>query len=418
MKILSILSFLMVVAFANAQINYTINFNSASLPTDWTFQGNFEIQNAEIYPKCQENAFVGTFFEPDQNFWVKTGNFNSNGEDISIWLTYGIKDLYHSLGINSSFHKPQVFLEYTASNDENWTQYSEISLQDVGQSANCLTYNVTIPSANISGLESLKFRFVYKSPQQQPGSIYLLYWSLDSLQIVQETSASCTQNLGGGTEPSFVSLKINGTAFDHTTYAEPTEYYHSYPQANNTTATLTTGQTYNFYTFTSSEAVIGFWLDYNHNSLFEANEWVELVNNMNSQNTTPITIPNSAMLGTTKMRIRSRAYGSSINANDACTNFGSGETRDYLVTITNDNLSVADLTKNSISIYPNPVSNLLHIVTDTPVDIEIVSLDGRKQLSKRNTNVINLETLSSGIYLAKIETDKGLPQKIIKIVKQ
>src|SRR5688572_20519684 len=77
------------------------------------------------------------------------------------------------------------------------------------------------------------------------------------------------------------------------------------------------------------------WIDFNQNGSFEATEWTQIATTSTAGTAVvvPITIPNTAVLGQTGMRIRSRASGNANAATDACTTFGSGETEDYIVTI-------------------------------------------------------------------------------------
>ena len=82
-------------------------------------------------------------------------------------------------------------------------------------------------------------------------------------------------------------------------------------------------------------------------------------------------------------------------------------------------LSVEDiLLKNSIYIYPNPVNSELHIKTDN-IKVEEVILynilgEPIKKIKLEN-NTIDTSIISTGIYLLKIKTDKGIiTKKIIK----
>src|SRR5690606_17154828 len=75
--------------------------------------------------------------------------------------------------------------------------------------------------------------------------------------------------------------------------------------------------------------------------------------------------------------------------------------------------------KDFISIYPNPVTEILNIQTTRNVELQevkIYNLQGRELLSvKQNFETINTEDLSSGIYLLLIKTNEGiLNQRIIK----
>lgn len=114
-------------------------------------------------------------------------------------------------------------------------------------------------------------------------------------------------------------------------------------------ATTTAGQTYTITT------VLGYmygehthaWIDYNKNGVFDSSEYTDLgTNNGNDTISYAITIPVTAIPGTTRMRVRN-IYGNSLGASDACftptfmprsaslimPSGTSGESEDYLVTI-------------------------------------------------------------------------------------
>lgn len=80
--------------------------------------------------------------------------------------------------------------------------------------------------------------------------------------------------------------------------------------------------------------VIGVWIDYNHNNIFDATEFTHLgtsglgIYSISGN----ITIPMTAVVGVTKMRVRSR-FSTPIVGTDACTQFSYGTTRDYSVEI-------------------------------------------------------------------------------------
>jgi len=82
------------------------------------------------------------------------------------------------------------------------------------------------------------------------------------------------------------------------------------------------------------------------------------------------------------------------------------------------NLAVADVSKNSMSIYPNPVKeNLTVAMKFNKAEVaEIYSLEGRKISETNinaNNNVINVSNLAKGVYLLKVKgTD--IVQKFIK----
>lgn len=145
--------------------------------------------------------------------------------------------------------------------------------------------------------------------------------------------------------------------------------YTIYPAAGNTTASLQQGSSYNLSVTSKANSIISLWLDYNQNGLYESTEWTQVTTSSipDTASTVSFTVPVTALLGQTGMRVRSRAAGSSNGANDACTEFFSGETEDYTVTI----LSGVSCT--------NPPTAGNAITTDTLVcatDTFIVSLTG------------------------------------------
>lgn len=185
-----IITFGLVLLFNTISAQVNIDFNTQQLPQTWTMQGSFSISNAAIHPTCQQNSLIGSFFTPSSDFWLQTDTYSYNGNDVNIDVTYGIKDLYNELGVSSPFQKPELFLEYAEGNSNNWIEHDEISLANLNQSATCLTYTTTISASDLTGFQSVKYRFVYKSPAQT-GSLYLLYWSIDKLDIEESGQTPC-----------------------------------------------------------------------------------------------------------------------------------------------------------------------------------------------------------------------------------
>lgn len=82
-------------------------------------------------------------------------------------------------------------------------------------------------------------------------------------------------------------------------------------------------------------------------------------------------------------------------------------------------LSVENLNENNkISIYPNPVKNILNIKTQQELAVSIYNILGKKVLSNTinsNTNTINVANLSKGVYLIKLKSPQGtITKKLIK----
>ncbi|KAF2519310.1 BspA family leucine-rich repeat surface protein [Flavobacterium salilacus subsp. salilacus] len=106
------------------------------------------------------------------------------------------------------------------------------------------------------------------------------------------------------------------------------------------------------------------------------------------------------------------------------------ETRDYLINelgwvILYDSLAEDCTAKtelfsiDQVSIYPNPVNDILYIETKSGVQLEevtVYNLQGSQLIQQsQDFENINTESLSSGIYILNVQTDKGsIEYKLIK----
>lgn len=150
----------------------------------------------------------------------------------------------------------------------------------------------------------------------------------------------CTTNLHG---PTCQAGNINNLSISSTTLSNQGSgcaslsgnSFTSYTDTGNYTATLLAGLSYSFNVTSTGNGTISLWIDYNQNGVFEATEWTQLAAAAvaNAANSAIVNIPVTALSGKTGMRIRYRLTGGANAAIDACTQFGSGETEDYLITI-------------------------------------------------------------------------------------
>jgi hypothetical protein len=147
----------------------------------------------------------------------------------------------------------------------------------------------------------------------------------------------CATNNSGGTG-TFVNNVLFGTIANNSAATNPVAapYYTNYTATTN----VQPGQTYPLSITTGpagtyTGAIISVWIDYNRDGVLAATEWQQVALNQASGTTsiTNITIPLTAQMGLTKMRIRTRGNGNVNGSGDACTFMGSGETEDYLINI-------------------------------------------------------------------------------------
>ncbi len=139
-----------------------------------------------------------------------------------------------------------------------------------------------------------------------------------------------TNNFGGG----FINQVTFGTINNNSSTSNPTAspYYTNY----NLTTNAQPGQTYPLTVVNgTSSTIISVWIDYNRDGVLAASEWQQVATALaaNATTTVNITVPLTAQMGLTKMRIRTRLSGNPNGSGDACTSLGSGETEDYLINI-------------------------------------------------------------------------------------
>ena len=79
-------------------------------------------------------------------------------------------------------------------------------------------------------------------------------------------------------------------------------------------------------------------------------------------------------------------------------------------------LNIEELEGNSISIYPNPVSEIIYIKSNLELTkIELFDILGKRVLTTNNTDKVNVTNLKTGVYFLKIQSSKGqITKKIIK----
>ena len=84
----------------------------------------------------------------------------------------------------------------------------------------------------------------------------------------------------------------------------------------------------------------------------------------------------------------------------------------------NSTLSISDLSKRKLIVYPNPVKDILNVYSENNIkSITIMNVNGAKVFEGTIVDQkLDLSTLTSGIYIIKIETEKGINYK--KIVKK
>ncbi len=154
------------------------------------------------------------------------------------------------------------------------------------------------------------------------------------------------------------------------------------------------------------------WIDYNNDGLFSTTEKISLTSTETA--TGNITIPTTATLGNTRMRVR-------INYNaeaPACGSTTFGQVEDYTILIKDDTMAVNNINKSNVSVYPNPFKDVLRISDVKDATSVIVSdLSGRTVADMKPATELNLSTLNKGVYIVTIKYANG-EVKSNKVIKE
>jgi Zn-dependent metalloprotease/chitodextrinase len=163
------------------------------------------------------------------------------------------------------------------------------------------------------------------------------------------------------------------------------------------------------------------WIDYNKNGLFT--DAGELVFSKAAATATPvtgnITIPATASLGATRMRV-SMKYNAIPTA---CETLNYGQVEDYTVNITAAFAITAtseisnDTEALSFNLYPNPVENTLNVsVNNTKATYKIYNMVGQEVKSgNANESEISVSNLGSGMYIFEMnDGQKTTTKKFVK----
>ena len=246
-------------------------------------------------------------------------------------------------------------------------------------------------------------------------------------------TAYCVTSLGGACGANNITaIAITGTTFNATGLTctpggTPAQAYTSYPATGANTASLNVATTYPITVTTAVGSSVTVWVDYNHNLNFEPSEFVLLTANATTTTVTgALVVPANAVLGQTSLRIRTRLNGNSNGPGDACSTFGSGETKDFTVTLRNATGTRNDALAATVGLFPNPAhqgfqltvpAGSLHNATAT-LRNTLGQVVQARQLSLPVTGgnaEFNVSTLAAGVYTLTLKSGEDLIVKRVVV---
>ena len=241
----------------------------------------------------------------------------------------------------------------------------------------------------------------------------------------------CTNGIGGGCATSAIdSVSIATTGFNNGPTGCSANNYTMYPVSAATTATLSVSQAYTVNTRYTGNVVASLWIDYNQNGTFDMNEWTQLCTTSTALTNvaSSITIPASASIGITGMRIRSRTSGNANDSTSSCSTFGSGETEDYVVTLVPFVAGIKTQAEASqLYVFPNPTNGIVNIAMNmsnaSKLNYQVISITGETIYNEQTnvtggtvTKTFDLSPFAKGVYFIRIVTDKEILMK--KVIMQ
>jgi len=171
------------------------------------------------------------------------------------------------------------------------------------------------------------------------------------------------------------------------------------------------------YDGTSTQALTVF-VDWNQNGFLGDEGEIYNLGKVTAANSNTITyqlsIPLTATLGNTKMRIISEAFNYPTYS---CGVYDQGQAEDYTFTVQKESLAVSEIDKkiNTI-IFPNPAKDVVNIKNDKGLKkAEIIDMTGKKVMESAS-KTIDVSNLTTGQYIIKMTFENGSTdtQKLIK----
>lgn len=157
------------------------------------------------------------------------------------------------------------------------------------------------------------------------------------------------------------------------------------------------------------------WIDWNKNGEYDANEGYDLGtatgNDVNTSMPQTITIPATAALGATNMRIRSSQSPDNTYP-AACGPIAKGEGEDYTINIlTSLGVNQINQLLNDVLVYKNQTGIVVEMQNETIAGIKIYDLSGRlllnkKQINQKSTTIDTIKS-NSQVLIFQITTQNG-----------
>lgn len=303
---------------------YVFTLDSANSRTSCRYDGGYQVDQPVLSVGTPGNTSM-TVNEAPVGTTVTFPLVLCNNSDTS--RTYFLKLNSISNGAGGVW---EAFGNVLGSNDQG------IQLNFLG--GQCITANLTLtqPNASVVDFDNVTF-YLYSLCDEEYPPYIRSYISLSAHYGVGNVGSYCVPvSVNGTSQGDFIDGVQMGAISNTGTGNVAGPAYTNYSAQFNTplSRNALTGLT-----ITAGASVgdhYAAWIDFDHNGVFSVNEKVgEFVNTAAGEaHTIQFTVPASAALSATRMRVRVATAGSGEPLPmEPCFNYGSGETEDYAVTI-------------------------------------------------------------------------------------
>lgn len=427
---------------ANHNIALGYNVSSASMYPGIRYAGQSALENqaaSGVLDIAEELVLSGTSSHSSDNRWADYAEMSVDpSDDATFWFTTEYANGSHdkSTQIVSFQFQPAVVYDNDAgtgsmvapvsSIDLDNSETIEISLRNYGNNAISnfpVTYilNNGIPVTEIisSTVEAGEI-FNYSFPTMVDLSVegeysFKFYTGLEGDEnhnndttyktIIHIVPSYCGAAGGGHYEHiTKVSFGDIDNTSQQTAYFDYTNLSTSLAQGESSEIKVSLGSGY-----ASDRGLV--WVDWNHDYDFEDDGEAYVIGNGSGPYIQSIAVPNDALLGTTRMRVRVYDKSNFNSPNPTpCGDSGYGEVEDYSVLVTSTVGIKEELVHTLLQVSPNPADNeLLVLNNDISIDgtLKLLDVTGKVIYQDRINGVFNktydVSKMANGVYFVKIE---------------
>ncbi len=405
---------------------YTITLNA---PFEWDGQKNI------ILEICRSNSFNGTSFGVESTLFNQT-DFRTVGLVANTATVAGC-DLTGTSTLIQSVQRTRPNIRFTMTNPCTGNPSSG-GTTVVSANASCGGTPFTLGVANGAIESGLAYQWQSAPSENGPwsninGAFNTTYTTSQSVSTWYRRGTLCIeageglfstalQVVGEGCYCTMGSINENSIGITNVSFANiSNDSTSENPFTNFTTIStvVNRGETYSLSAMVNTMGGANYtaaWIDWNGNNTFEASEQITLGNvtggmNVNSGTIASVTVPASAVLGNTVMRVRTKQSPDN-NFAEACGLVANGEGEDYTI-IVDEALSTNDFVTNEPSVLAFSFEDGLKVQINNAsiASVSVYDISGRVLAKKVNINQQEVAvplTMKGQIVIVKVTTTDGM----------